>query len=117
MAAGLFSNYIESPAPLAAYPGMQPLALLLLLAGLAVAQDYVRPWVVAPPKKTAPAPTLQLPPAPAVPVPAPPDGPALSQQPAGFPLPTVLAPCTWFPGNPVFIIEGDKVTMRKVRYR
>jgi len=29
-------------------------------------------------------------------------------------LPWILTPCTTFPGNPVFIIRGDKVTMRKL---
>jgi len=31
-----------------------------------------------------------------------------------FPMPLLLTPCTSFPGNPVFVIEGDKITMRKL---
>jgi hypothetical protein len=52
---------------------------------------------------------------------APPPAPKIRKRPvtlelpeARFPLPMVLTPCTTFPGNPVFVIEGDKITMRKL---
>ena len=101
----------ERLARLAAYPGMRPFALLLLLTASAMAQDFVRPWVVPPPKPAA-APTLQSPllREPGVPPQA---RPVPLLLPAGFPFPIVLTPCTSFPGNPIFIIEGDKITMRK----
>ena len=97
----------ERPARLAAYPGMRPFALLLMLSASAIAQDFVRPWVVPPPKATAPTGQLRAPDA------APTARPAPLLLPAGFPIPIVITPCTSFPGNPVFIIEGDKITMRK----
>jgi hypothetical protein len=97
----------EKLARLAAHPGMRPFALLLLISAAAIARDFVRPWVVPPPN--AAVPTLQFR-APDVP---PPSRPAPLLMPAGFPFPIILTPCTWFPGNPVFVIEGDKITMRK----
>ena len=86
---------------------MRPCVLLLVLTASVIARDFVRPWVVPPPK--AAVPTLQLR-APGVP---PPSRPAPLLLPAESPFPIVLTPCTWFPGNPVFVIEGDKITMRK----
>src|SRR5450759_1203806 len=102
----------ERLARLAAYPGMRPFVLLLVLTASAIARDFVRPWVVPPPKPAAVS-TLQSPflRAPDVP---PPPRPALPPlMPVGFPFPIVITPCTWFPGNPVFLIEGDKITMWK----
>ena len=95
---------------------MRPCVLLLLLTASAIAQDFVRPWVVPPPKpaavSTLQSPFLRAPDAP------PPTRPALPPlMPAGFPFPIVINTCTWFPGNPVFIIEGDKITMRKAPVR
>jgi hypothetical protein len=87
---------------------MRPCVLLLVLTASAIAQDFVRPWVVPPPKAAVPALQLRVPDVP------PPARPAPLLLPAGFPFPLVLTPCTWFPGNPVFLIEGDKITMRKV---
>ena len=80
-----------------------------MLSASAIAQDFVRPWIM-PPLKAA-APTLQL---------RAPDTPPPSRSlllPAGFPFPIVLTPCTSFPGNPVFIIEGDKITIQKAPAR
>ena len=31
-----------------------------------------------------------------------------------YPFRLLLTPCTTFPGNPVFLIQGDKVTMLKL---
>ena len=93
-----------------------------MLSVTSVAQDFVRPWVVQAPKKAAgtlDSPFLRRVAAPQDTATAPkPAGRRISLpesllQPAGFPFPIVIAPCTSFPGNPVFIIEGDKVTMRK----
>jgi hypothetical protein len=101
---------------------MRPFVLLLLLTASAIAQDFVRPWIVPPPKPAA-VPTLQSPflRAPDVPPPAPPAPPPRRHAPlllpAGFPFPIVINTCTSFPGNPVFIIEGDKITMRKAPVR
>ena len=86
---------------------MRPCVLLLVLSASAIAQDFVRPWVVPPPKAAAPTGQFHAPDVP------PPARPAPQLLPAGFPFPIVLTPCTWFPGNPVFVIEGDKITMRK----
>jgi hypothetical protein len=90
---------------------MRPFVLFLLLTASALARDFVRPWVVPPPKPAAvttlQSPFLRAPDAP------PPTRPAPLLLPAGFPFPIVLTPCTWFPGNPVFLIEGDKITMWK----
>jgi hypothetical protein len=86
---------------------MRPCVVLLALTASAIAQDFVRPWVVPPPK--AAVPTLQF----RAPDVAPPTRPVPQLLPAGFSFPIVLTPCTWFPGNPVFVIEGDKITMRK----
>ena len=78
----------------------------------------MRPWVVAPPvKKSAPG-TLHSAMLDAAPAPAP-KAPrqrqvTLELPEARLPLPLILTPCTSFPGNPVFIIEGDKITMRKL---
>jgi hypothetical protein len=95
---------------------MRPFVLLLLLTASAIAQDFVRPWVVPPPKpaavSTLQSPFLRAPDAP------PPTRPALPPlMPVGFPFPIVINTCTSFPGNPVFIIEGDKITMRKAPVR
>ena len=91
--------------------GMRPFVLFLLLTASALARDFVRPWVVPPPKPAAvttlQSPFLRAPDAP------PPTRPAPLLLPAGFLFPIVLTPCTWFPGNPVFLIEGDKITMWK----
>jgi hypothetical protein len=84
---------------------MRPLILLLVLAASAAAEDFVRPWIVMrPPKVTVP--TVASPTTPVA-------RPTPHLLPAGFTVPLVLTPCTWFPGNPVFLIEGDKITMRK----
>ena len=93
---------------------MRPFALLLLLTAPAIGQNYVRPWV-APPPKTAPARQLRLPDVPPAPDPAPrpPYRARPVLLPVGYPFPLVLTPCTTFPGNPVFLIEGNKITMRK----
>lgn len=107
---------------MAAYPGMRPFILLLMASATCAAQAYVRPWVVAPPKKAAStldSPLLRAVEAPQEPAPAPKPVrrrisiPASLLEPARLPLPLILTPCTSFPGNPVFVIEGDKVTMRK----
>jgi len=31
-----------------------------------------------------------------------------------YSIPWLLTPCTTFPGNPVFLIQGDKITMLKL---
>ena len=98
----------ERLAHLAAYNnGMRPCVLLLVLAASAIARDFVRPWVVPPPKAAAPTGQLRAPDV------APPTRPVPQLLPAGFPFPIVLTPCTSFPGNPVFSIEGGIITMRK----
>ena len=86
---------------------MRPCVLLLVLTASAIAQDFVRPWVVPPPKTAAPMLQFRAPDVP------PPSRPAPLLLPAGFPFPIILTPCTSFPGNPVFSIEGGTVTMRK----
>ena len=86
---------------------MRPFTILLLMSASAIAKDFVRPWVVQPPKAAVPSLPLREPDAPL------PTRPAPLLLPAGFPLPIVLTPCTSFPGNPVFVIEGNMVTMRK----
>jgi hypothetical protein len=86
---------------------MRPCVLLFALTPSAFAQDFVRPWVVPPPKASAPTVQFRAPDVP------PPTRPVPQLLPAGFPFPIVLTPCTSFPGNPVFVIEGDKITMRK----
>ncbi len=96
------------------FPGMRALFLLPMLSLCVFGQGYVRPWVVAPPAKKAAgtlhsamldAPVPQTPPAAKRRV-------TLELPEARFPMPLILTPCTSFPGNPVFIIEGDKITMR-----
>jgi len=72
----------------------------------------VRPWVVAPPAKKAGLHSEMLD------APVPPAPPAAKRRVTlewpVFPMPLLLTPCTSFPGNPVFVIEGDKITMRKL---
>jgi len=96
---------------------MRALFLFPILCLCGFGQGYVRPWVVAPPAKKAGALhsamlDAELPPAPPAP-----KRRATLEWPAelpAFPLPVLLTPCTSFPGNPVFVIEGDKITMRKL---
>jgi len=95
---------------------MRALFLLPILCLCGFGQGYVRPWVVAPPAKKA-AGTLhsvmldaERPPSPQ----APKRRGTLELPEARFPFPLLLTPCTSFPGNPVFVIEGDKITMRKL---
>jgi hypothetical protein len=83
---------------------MRSYVLLLVLSASAIAQDFVRPWVVPPPRAAALTGQLRAPDVPPQARPAPLLLP---------PFPLVLTPCTRFPGNPIFLIEGDKITMRK----
>ena len=93
-------------------PGMRALILLPMLSLCGFGQGYVRPWVVAPPARKA-AGTLH---SAMLDVPVPPAPKRrLTLELPSFPLPLVLTPCTSFPGNPVFVIEGDKITMRKLK--
>ena len=97
-------------------PGMRALILLPVLSLCGFGQGYVRPWVVAPVAKrnAGMLHSVMLDAAPA-PAPAPPAGKRrLTLELPEFPFPLVLTPCTSFPGNPVFVIEGDKITMRKL---
>jgi len=104
-------------AQVAALPGMRTVFLIPILSSWGFAQGYVRHWVVAPPAKQTTTPgTLH-----SAMLDAPPPAPKIRKRPvtlelpeARFPLPMVLTPCTTFPGNPVFVIEGDKITMRKL---
>ena len=96
----------ERLARLAAYPGMRPFALLLVFSASAIAQDFVRPWIVPPPKAAAPTGQSRAPDV------APQARPVPQLLPAGFPFPIVHTPCTSFPGNPVFLIEGGIITIR-----
>jgi len=100
---------------------MRVLILLMALSSGGFGQGFVRAWVVKSPQK---APGLHSPfldAAQARQRVAPPQvevkrmpGPdtllEVLQE-----LPWILTPCTTFPGNPVFIIRGDKVTMRKLQ--
>jgi len=99
----------------AAFPGMRALILLQIMSLCGFGQGYVRPWVVAPPVKRAAGGTLHSAMLDAEPPPAPqaPKRRVTLELPT-FPMPLVLTPCTSFPGNPVFVIEGDKITMRKL---
>ena len=94
-------------------PGMRALFLLSVLSLCGFGQGYVRPWAAAPPVKKAGLHSAMLDAA----VPLPPQSSKRRQvtlELPSFPLPLVLTPCTSFPGNPVFVIEGDKITMRKL---
>ena len=75
----------------------------------------MRPWVVAPPAKKA-AVTLhstmldaRQPQSPRSKARVNVELPSLE-----YPFRLLLTPCTTFPGNPVFLIQGDKVTMLKL---
>jgi hypothetical protein len=93
--------------------GMRALILLPMISLCGFGQGYVRPWVVAPPVKRAG--TLHSAMLDAAPPPAPQAHKRrVTLELPVFPLPLVLTPCTSFPGNPVFVIEGDKITMRKL---
>src|SRR3982750_4090425 len=95
---------------------MRALFLLPILSSCGFGQGHVRPWVVATPTKKA-AGTLHSVVLDAAPPPAPPAPKrrvTLELPEASFRLPVLLTPCTSFPGNPVFVIEGDKITMRKL---
>jgi hypothetical protein len=99
---------------------MRALILLVALSSGGLGQGFVRPWVVKPPAK---GPGLHSPfleaaarqrfvPPPQVEVRRMPVSDSLRE--VLEELPWVLTPCTTFPGNPVFIIRGDQVTMRKL---
>jgi len=95
---------------------MRALFLFPIICLFGFGQGYVRPWVVTPPAKKA-AGTLHSAMLDAAPPPAPPAPKrrvTLELPEAAFRLPVLLTPCTSFPGNPVFVIEGDKITMRKL---
>jgi hypothetical protein len=90
-------------------PELILLAALLVVAALAqqAPRPFVRSWVVKPPKKPgaeSQTPALHSPFLKAVPV-------RRAGQVGHFPI--VITPCTSFPGNPIFVIEGDKITMIK----
>jgi len=92
---------------------MRALFLLPILSLCGFGQGYVRPWAVALPVKKA-AGTLHSVMLDAAPPQAPRRRVTLELPDVGFGLPVLLTPCTSFPGNPVFVIEGDKITMRKL---
>ncbi|MGA2271833.1 MAG: hypothetical protein ABSH44_25505 [Bryobacteraceae bacterium] len=95
--------------PLRRIPELILLAALPVVTALAqqAPRPFVRSWVVKPPRKPgaeSQTPALHTPFLKAVPV-------RRAGQVVHFPI--VITPCTSFPGNPVFVIEGDKVTMIK----
>jgi hypothetical protein len=93
-------------------PELILLVALLVVAALAqqAPRPFVRSWVVKPPKKPgaeSQTPALHSPFLKAVPV-------RRAGQVGDLPhFPIVITPCTSFPGNPIFVIEKDKITMLK----
>ncbi|MEO8367941.1 MAG: hypothetical protein ABI806_01910 [Candidatus Solibacter sp.] len=95
---------------------MRALFLLAMSSLCGFGQGYVRPWVMAPPVKKAAGAlhSVMLDAAPPEALRSPKRRVTLELPAAGFPFPLLLTPCTSFPGNPVFVIEVDKITMRKL---